>query len=292
MQKKNGLVKQATSTVTTSSLPMICPHFTAQSLQREENLDKWFRSEHTQPPSPLLPESCMHYQAHKKSKTDRFEIILSTTEMCTAAWKYGHQKQVLMDLTFGVCSARALLVILMALDETGKGIPICFILFTAQESARVTHVDYNSALLTQLLGLFKHGMGQNDLGEPFEIQMGNTDNDPQERSALSANWDSIFLLLCIFHVWQAWRNMLNQHLSSVPKGEGCQIVCKCIRQLLMKLLKDTGISHHNQAMQIYMDEIVHWEKIQRKRNHISKSQAVAALGFLNYLRSYVENEAC
>ena len=99
-------------------------------------------------------------------------------EMRTAAWKYAHQKQVLMDLTFGVCSARALLVILMALDKTGKGIPICFILFTAWESAQATHADYNSALLTWLLGLFKHGMGQNDLGEPFEIQIGNMDDDP------------------------------------------------------------------------------------------------------------------
>jgi len=101
----------------------------------------------------------MHYQAHKKPKTDHFEIILLTMEMCTAAWKYSHQKQVLMDLTFGVCLAHALLVILMALDETGKGILICFILFTAWESAWAMHADYNSVLLTWLLGLFKHRMG-------------------------------------------------------------------------------------------------------------------------------------
>jgi len=76
-------------------------------------------------------------------------------EMRTAAWKYGHQKQVLMDLTFGVCLACALLVILVALDKTEKGILICFILFTAWESAWAMHVDYNLALLTQLLGLFQ-----------------------------------------------------------------------------------------------------------------------------------------
>jgi len=263
-----------------------------QRTAAEENLDKWFRAEHAQPPSPLLPESCMHYQAHEKPKTDRFEIILSTTEMRTAAWKYGHQKQVLMDLTFGVCSAHALLVILMALDETGKGIPICFILFTARESARATHADYNSALLTRLLSLFKDGMGRNDLGELFDIRIGNTDNDPREHSALSTNWDSIFLLLCIFHVWQAWRNALNRHLRSVPKGEGRQHVRKRVGQLLMKLLKDTGISHHNQAMEIYTDEIAHWEAIQRKRDRLSKSQATAALGFLDYLQSYIEHEAC
>ena len=60
----------------------------------------------------------------------------------------------------------------------------------------------------------------------------------------------------------------------------------------MKLLKDTSISHHNQAMQIYTDEIAHWEKFQRKKDHLSKSQAAAALGFMDYLRSYVKNEAC
>jgi len=60
----------------------------------------------------------------------------------------------------------------------------------------------------------------------------------------------------------------------------------------MKLLKDTGISHYNQVIQIYTDEIAHWEKCQRKQDHLSKSQAAAALGFLDYLRSYVKNEAC
>lgn len=47
--------------------------------------------------------------------------------MQAAAWKFGHKKHLLMDLAFGVCSAQALLTILMALDENGTGTPICFI---------------------------------------------------------------------------------------------------------------------------------------------------------------------
>ena len=39
-----------------------------QQTAAEENLDKWFQAEHAQLPSPLLLESCMHYQAHKKPK--------------------------------------------------------------------------------------------------------------------------------------------------------------------------------------------------------------------------------
>src|SRR6266576_1522600 len=99
-----------------------------QRTAAEDNLDKWFRPEKPQPPSSTLTQSCLHYQAHKRGETDRFEIILSTPKMQAAAWKYGHRQQVLMDLTFGVCSARALLVILMAIDDSGSGIPICFML--------------------------------------------------------------------------------------------------------------------------------------------------------------------
>jgi len=135
---------------------------------------------------------------------DHFEIIISTQQMHNAAWKYGHKQQVLMDLTFGFCSAHVLLAILLALDEKGSGVPIAFIIFTAQDSAKVTHADYNTAVLEHLLGLFKKGIGKNDKGEDFYISIGNTDNDICEQVALSQNWPGIFLLLCIFHVWQAW----------------------------------------------------------------------------------------
>ena len=133
-----------------------------QRTAAEDNLDKWFRAEKPQPPSSLLSESCLHYQAHEKPKTDRFEIILSTPEMQEAAWKYGHKKQILMDLTFGVCSARALLLILMAINDIGTGIPICFIMFTARDTAMATHADYNKVLLNRLLRIFKEKMGRNE----------------------------------------------------------------------------------------------------------------------------------
>ena len=158
--------------------------------------------------------------------------------MQTAAWKFGHEKQVLMDLTFGVCSARALLVILMAIDDSGEGIPICFALFTARESVKAVHADYDTAILDRLLRLFKDGMGTNELGEQFNIKVGNTDNDAREHTALMNNISGIFLLLCIFHVWQAWKNGLNRYLHVIPKGEARQSVRHRLAKLLMKLLKD------------------------------------------------------
>jgi hypothetical protein len=144
--------------------------------------------------------------------------------MIEAAWKFGHKRQVLMDLTFGICSARALLVIIMAIDNSGHGIPICFMLFTACDSTKAVHADYDTVVLDWLLHLFKKGIGKNELGEEFCISVGNTDNDSRERTALTNTWPGIFLLLCIFHVWQAWRNGLNRFLTCIPKGETRQSV--------------------------------------------------------------------
>jgi hypothetical protein len=181
----------------------------SQCTAAEKNLDKWSQKEKPQPLSPKLLNSCLHYQAHKHGETEHFEIILSTSEMRTAACTFGHKQQVLMDLTFGICSACALLVILMAIDKSGHGVLICFMLFTACDSAKAVHADYDTVVLNRLLRLFKEGMGKNDLEEEFCISVGNTDKDVCERTALTNNWPGIFLLLCTFHVWQAWRNGLN-----------------------------------------------------------------------------------
>lgn len=79
-----------------------------------------------------------------------------------------------MDLTFSFCSARALLANLLALDKKGIGVSIAFIIFTAQDCAKVTDADYNTAVLEHLLGLFKKGIGKIDKGKDFYINIGNT----------------------------------------------------------------------------------------------------------------------
>ena len=208
--------------------------------------------------------------------------------MQAAAWKYGHRQQVLMDLTFGVCSARALLVILMAIDDSGSGIPICFMLFTARESAKAAHADYDTAILDRLLQLFKKGMGTNELGERFDIKIGNTDNDIHERTALTSNFPGIFLLLCIFHVWQAWRNGLNRYLHGIPMGEARKSVRQRLAKFLMKLLKD--IPDYTDAITLYNTEIQYWNSLQAKHDKISRLQAKGALAYLQYLNSYLQHE--
>ena len=215
-------------------------------------------------------------------------MILSTPEMREAAWKFGHNQQVLMDLTFWICSARVLLVILRAIDHSGTGIPICFMLFTARESAKAIHADYDTAILDRLLQLFKAGMGRNELGEEFNIKVGNTDNDAHERTALTCNFDGIFLLLCIFHIWQAWQNGLNRYLRGIPKGEARKSVWKRLGKFLMKLLKD--VTDYNDAITLYNTEKQYWNLLQIKRDNTSQSQAKGALTFLQYLHGYLGNE--
>jgi hypothetical protein len=51
--------------------------------------------------------------------------------MDDAAWVYGHNSQVILDGTFGVCSTRLLLFIVMGVDEHGRGVPLAMLLFSA-----------------------------------------------------------------------------------------------------------------------------------------------------------------
>ena len=53
---------------------------------------------------------------------ERWELGISTPEQRAAAWKYGHNKVILMDGTFNVSDKRLLLFIVMVLDDSWKGI--------------------------------------------------------------------------------------------------------------------------------------------------------------------------
>ncbi|KAI0701871.1 hypothetical protein BC835DRAFT_1411365 [Cytidiella melzeri] len=157
-------------------------------------------------------------QPHIQGKTAQFELALSTPEQQIMAWKYGHKNIVVIDGTFGVCSARVLLFILMVVDNSNCGIPIAFFLFTAKEKHMAVHASYDSTILEEFIFQFRAAMGKNDLGEEFEFAVGMTGNDLREHRALCSQWPSMFLMLCLFHMSQAWRNALNKHLRVIPKG--------------------------------------------------------------------------
>jgi hypothetical protein len=84
----------------------------------DENFTNWFITQARPHSDPSIHAACMHYQPSPDAEnpTRRFELIIVTPEMREATWKYGHNRQILMDLTFGVCSARVLLIVIMALS--------------------------------------------------------------------------------------------------------------------------------------------------------------------------------
>ena len=134
----------------------------------------------------LLTASRLYYQPFDDTTGDQFCLILSTPQQQATAWEHGHRQQMLMDDTFGVCSARILLFILMVINKQNKGIPVAAIMFTARKEAKATHTNYNTELLKDLLAHWKAGMGKHpQTGEEFIISVVNTDNDPHERNVLS-----------------------------------------------------------------------------------------------------------
>ncbi|KAF7332853.1 hypothetical protein MVEN_02390300 [Mycena venus] len=251
-----------------------------------DNLHLWFRSDKPQPPDPRLSASCIAYTPHIIGETDRFTLVLTTPEQKILAWRYGHKRQVMMDLTFGICSGHVLLTILMAIDEQNHGVPIGAFLFSAKQEAKAVHADYNGPLLQRLLGEWKRGMGWNEAGEEFEITVGNTDNDTREQHALEGNWALILLLLCMFHVWQAWRNALTKHLRGIPQGEEREEVRQRLGKFLMRLLKEIDV--YEDAIAEYNTELRYFKALAAKRTDIDKWKSKAGLAFLAYLQSYLK----
>lgn len=125
----------------------------------------------------------------------------------------------------------------MATDENYCGIPLAYILFSPKESTsdRGTHTGYTKDLLENLLGHWVTAMGTNEEGETFEPLVAITDNDVRKHHTLSTLFLNITLLLCLYHVWQVWRNALNTALAGIPKGQDRDEVWGRLARLCMRL---------------------------------------------------------
>jgi len=168
---------------------------------------------------PEIRDAIFHYGA-RSDAGERFKVCIATQEMKEAAWKYVHCSQLVLDGTFGICSARLLLFIALGKDEDGKGVPVAFFLFSAPTGNKATHAGYNTEILRELLSHWKIAMGSNPQGADalasFTPYVAITDTDTKERGALLAVWPEICLLLCRFHLRQCWTN----HRKSVLKLKG------------------------------------------------------------------------
>ncbi|EIW63778.1 uncharacterized protein TRAVEDRAFT_97696, partial [Trametes versicolor FP-101664 SS1] len=179
------------------------------SIPPEYNVDNWL-----DPTSPHykrdIADSIFHYAARAENE-ERFKVCIATPEMRTAAWKYCHQKQLVLDGTFGVCTSKLLLWIAMGVDEAHHGVPVAMFLFSAPSGNRATHAGYDTEILTEILGSWRDWMGKSpdEANIPFEPFVAMTDTDQKERGALLNLWPNIILLLCKFHVRQCWKNKRN-----------------------------------------------------------------------------------
>ncbi|GBE82674.1 hypothetical protein SCP_0410590 [Sparassis crispa] len=267
-----------------------------------DNLDCWFHSEDPRPPSPLFTSSCLHYQPYLEGIFERFEIIISTPQQRDAAWTFGYKKQIIMDGTFRICSARVLCFIIMVINDQNKGIPVAHIVFSAKKHTKAVHADYNGALLTRLVEKFKIGMGVNPLGDTFCAAVAMTDNDPRERLALETTWEDILCILCLFHTWedilcilclfhtwQAWQNSLNKFMRGVPKGDPAKAVRSRLGAFLMRLLK--VITNYTEAIAAFNTELQYFRMLGEKNDDEARWQSKVALAFLAYLQDYLKTRS-
>ncbi|KAM6494944.1 hypothetical protein JOM56_009567, partial [Amanita muscaria] len=251
-----------------------------------DNLYQWFGGDNPSPPVPELGESCLFYQNVGSGNDERLILILSTTRQRQMAWSYGHQKQMILDGTFGVCSTSVLVFFLMAIDDRNVGIPVATIVFTLKKDAKAGHASYDGPLLARLLEHWKEGMGRNSAGEQFEIKIANTDNDPRERHGLQTVWKDIFLLLCMFHTWQSWRNGLTRYLACIPKGDARKHVRARLGKFLMCQLKDT--SDYSDAIAAYNLEMEYFRLLSGNGSTaLDRSKSQGGLAFLAYFKSYL-----
>ncbi|KAJ7094102.1 hypothetical protein C8R44DRAFT_749621 [Mycena epipterygia] len=183
------------------------------------NIDEWL-----DPASPqynaTLADAIFHYSA-RTNKTERFETCIATEEMRQTAWKYGHESQIIVDGTFGVCDSRLLLFIIMVVDENKKGIPVAFLLFPAPTGNRQSSAGYDTEILAKLIRTWQNtltncGHLYGFAGVIFSPFTAITDMDMKERGALIIVIPAIWLLICRFHLRQLWKNYRNKLL----KGKG------------------------------------------------------------------------
>ncbi len=106
----------------------------------EYNLRDWL-DRNSRDFKPALQDAIFHY-APRIEKDERLKLCIATPEMNTAAWRYGHNSQIVLDGTFGIVSSHLLLFIVLGVDEQNHGLPLVFLLFSAPSGSRATHAGY------------------------------------------------------------------------------------------------------------------------------------------------------
>ncbi|KAG8755470.1 hypothetical protein FRC11_006006, partial [Ceratobasidium sp. 423] len=152
-------------------------------------------------------------------------------------WRYGHHKQILLDGTFGVCDRRLLLFIVMGVDERNHGVPLTLPLFSAPAGNKSTSSGYDTSILIKLLAQWKEAVSSYSQRE-FKPTVAIKDTDFKERGALLDVFPDIRLLICRFHLHQAWTNHRRKvRFRNIPGGS---MVCDRLLTLENQLIHSTN----------------------------------------------------
>ncbi|EPQ51420.1 hypothetical protein GLOTRDRAFT_96192 [Gloeophyllum trabeum ATCC 11539] len=191
----------------------------------ERNLDEWM-----DPTSPNfrndIQESVFYYSKHADAG-EQLKVCICTEDMEKSAWQYVHQSTILLDGTFGICTSRLLLFVVMGVDARRKGIPLALFLFSAPTGSRATHAGYSTSILAELLQHWRDSLSGRK-GVAFCPYVAITNTDIKGHRALLLVWPEIWLLLCKFHL---------RLLNSVEHGAACALIeeersnCRALEKL-------------------------------------------------------------
>ncbi|KAF8581547.1 hypothetical protein K439DRAFT_1618968 [Ramaria rubella] len=240
------------------------------------NIDDWLNPK-SAAYNQELAAAVFHYQACAEQH-DHLCICIQTSDMKEASWEYAHQKQVILDGTFGVCESCVLLFVALGIDESGKGVPLTMFLFSAPTGTKATQAGYDIFILYQLLKEWRDSLGCWN-GVAFKPLVAITDTDTKECRVLTLLWPDIWLLLCKFHVRQCWSN---QRKKVIHMGQGINFPKQQVRTRL-HVLEDQLLAsvEHDAAIALVEDkkQVLNSLKWQQGIN----VAANAGLSFLKYL---------
>lgn len=106
-----------------------------------------------------LIEATVYYKP-RRELNGRFILVLATKNQRDLPWKFGHQKILHMDETFGISNKKILLFTLLVLDDQKRGALIGYLLFSATGGAQRSSSSYNNSILKELLLHYKNKLEQ------------------------------------------------------------------------------------------------------------------------------------
>ncbi|EPQ56931.1 hypothetical protein GLOTRDRAFT_127317 [Gloeophyllum trabeum ATCC 11539] len=227
---------------------------------------------------PEISDAVFHYSKRAEAG-ERLKVCISTKEMDSCAWEYGHHSALMLDGTFGLCSSRLLLFVVMGIDAERKGVPLALFLFSAPTGTRATHAGYSTDILAELLQAWRDHLSKGR-AEIFTPYVAITNTDVKERGALLRVWPSIWLLLCKFHVRQCWTNRRDQLLRG---GRG-EMLKSHVRGWLLNL-EDLLLNsvEHEEATKLIEEERAHLATLARLGDPGAAAAAEAGRQYLDYL---------